>query len=307
MAKLIYLSPSNHGTGQNKCLRPDCYEDKHTRPIAEVCAKYLKNSGFDVIIGKTSQNMATRCQEANSKGASLYVPIHTNAAGASARYLLFMFYQDNAAYRAIYNAVAPFLEAIYPGGVKAHFSARPELTEIKTPKAKTLYCELGFHTNQTDVDSFIHDSESVGKALAQGICKYFDVAFSDGNAPEESPAKSIETIAKEVLAGKWGNGDDRKKRLTAAGYDYAAVQAKVNELMGVKAEVPKTYNRGQAFKLTNCPLYSSSTAANPAGKVTGTYYLWDGKELNGRYRITNAKNRVGVAGQVTGFVKKTDL
>lgn len=59
--------------------------------------------------------------------------------------------------------------------------------------------------------------------------------------------------------------------------------------------------------MTNCPLYSSSAAANPAGRVTGTYYLWDGKELNGRYRITNAKNRVGVAGQVTGFVKKADL
>lgn len=45
-----------------------------------------------------------------------------------------------------------------------------------------------------------------------------------------SSAKSIEAIAKEVIAGKWGNGDERKKRLTAAGYDYAAVQKKVNEL-----------------------------------------------------------------------------
>ena len=39
----IYISPSNHETGQNKCLRSGCYEDKHTRPIAEVCKKYLCN------------------------------------------------------------------------------------------------------------------------------------------------------------------------------------------------------------------------------------------------------------------------
>ena len=39
------------------------------------------------------------------------------------------------------------------------------------------------------------------------------------------------TVAKEVIAGKWGNGEDRKKRLQAAGYDYGAVQRKVNELM----------------------------------------------------------------------------
>lgn len=45
------------------------------------------------------------------------------------------------------------------------------------------------------------------------------------------PQKSAEEIAKEVIAGKWGAGEDRKKRLVAAGYDYATVQAKVNELL----------------------------------------------------------------------------
>ncbi len=45
-----------------------------------------------------------------------------------------------------------------------------------------------------------------------------------------TPTKSITEVAKEVLAGKWGNGDDRKKKLEAAGYNYSQVQAKVNEL-----------------------------------------------------------------------------
>ena len=43
--------------------------------------------------------------------------------------------------------------------------------------------------------------------------------------------KTVEELAKEVLEGKWGNGDDRKNRLTSAGYDYNAVQARVNELV----------------------------------------------------------------------------
>lgn len=43
--------------------------------------------------------------------------------------------------------------------------------------------------------------------------------------------KSIEQIAREVIAGKWGNGSVRKTKLTAAGYDYKAVQKKVNELI----------------------------------------------------------------------------
>lgn len=45
----------------------------------------------------------------------------------------------------------------------------------------------------------------------------------------KEPRKSVDVIALEVLAGKWGNGSDRKQKLEAAGYDYAAVQDAVNQ------------------------------------------------------------------------------
>ena len=53
-------------------------------------------------------------------------------------------------------------------------------------------------------------------------------------APTPTPAptlKSIEVVAQEVLDGKWGSGDTRKQKLTAAGYNYDAVQKKVNEIL----------------------------------------------------------------------------
>ena len=53
--------------------------------------------------------------------------------------------------------------------------------------------------------------------------------LASGNAAP-APTKSVDEIAKEVLEGKWGNGADRQNRLTAAGYNYSQVQAKVNEL-----------------------------------------------------------------------------
>ena len=46
--------------------------------------------------------------------------------------------------------------------------------------------------------------------------------------------KTVEEIAKEVLAGKWGNGAERKQRLTDAGYNYDTIQARVNELVAQK-------------------------------------------------------------------------
>ena len=57
-------------------------------------------------------------------------------------------------------------------------------------------------------------------------------------APSTPAKKSIEEIAKEVINGKWGNGQDRKNRLEAAGYDYSQVQTKVNELCGAKPQAP---------------------------------------------------------------------
>lgn len=46
-----------------------------------------------------------------------------------------------------------------------------------------------------------------------------------------APSKSVDTLAREVIAGNWGNGQDRKNRLERAGYDYNAVQRRVNELL----------------------------------------------------------------------------
>lgn len=53
-----------------------------------------------------------------------------------------------------------------------------------------------------------------------------------GKTNETDISKSLEQIAKEVVWGKWGNGAERIKRLTEAGYDYVAVQESVNKLMG---------------------------------------------------------------------------
>ena len=46
--------------------------------------------------------------------------------------------------------------------------------------------------------------------------------------PKPPAKKSVAQLAAEVIAGKWGNGATRKKRLTAAGHNYAKVQAEVN-------------------------------------------------------------------------------
>ena len=49
--------------------------------------------------------------------------------------------------------------------------------------------------------------------------------------PLSTAKKSVEEIAKEVIRGNWGNGQERKDKLAAAGYNYDEVQAMVNKLL----------------------------------------------------------------------------
>jgi N-acetylmuramoyl-L-alanine amidase CwlA len=49
--------------------------------------------------------------------------------------------------------------------------------------------------------------------------------------PQAPKKKSVDEIAKEVIAGKWGNGSDRKRRLQQAGYNYNTIQKRVNQLL----------------------------------------------------------------------------
>lgn len=80
-----------------------------------------------------------------------------------------------------------------------------------------------FTSNPIDKDNFFGDANA-WKAYAG----------ASGSVPAPAPApkpakKSNEQIADEVIDGKWGNGQDRKNRLIAAGYDYQAVQDIVNK------------------------------------------------------------------------------
>lgn len=53
---------------------------------------------------------------------------------------------------------------------------------------------------------------------------------AEAPAEPEKPAYDVDKIALEVLAGRWGNGTARRRRLTAAGYDYRTIQNRVNEI-----------------------------------------------------------------------------
>lgn len=97
--------------------------------------------------------------------------------------------------------------------------------------------------------------------------------YNDGGVskPKETTLKSIDEIANEVIAGKWGVGADRQKKLEDAGYNYKEVQNKVNSLLNKNAAAPIT---------TNGKTVSPAQSRNDA--LAGTYTVTV-DSLNMRY------------------------
>ena len=74
------------------------------------------------------------------------------------------------------------------------------------------------------------DNGMIGKYVVDTDQAFKDFPAIIKNAGKNG-FKNVAEIAKEVILGLWGVGADRKQKLTAAGYDFEAVQRKVNEIL----------------------------------------------------------------------------
>ena len=131
------------------------------------------------------------------------------------------------------SPTADNLYRVQVGAYKNKANAEAQLNRVKA---------AGFDTSMVQVDGMYkiqvgayRQKANADSMMAKLKSASFDafVTTKSGTAASSAPTKkSIDEIAREVIRGDWGNGADRKDRLTAAGYDYEAVQARVNALLG---------------------------------------------------------------------------
>lgn len=83
--------------------------------------------------------------------------------------------------------------------------------------------------------------DRMSNAILDLAGQHYDEFVGGGSppAPPSSGGKSLDQLVSEVLRGDWGNGPDRRNRLTAAGYNYDQVQAAVNARLGGGAPRPE--------------------------------------------------------------------
>lgn len=99
--------------------------------------------------------------------------------------------------------------------------------EVKPEAPKYYRVRKSWDNPKSQIGAFVNLNHAI-TACAAGYTVY---DWNGHAVYGKAQTKSIDTIAREVINGAWGNGSTRKKRLTAAGYNYKAVQKRVNEIL----------------------------------------------------------------------------
>lgn len=218
MAKKIFISPSNQTA--NTYAYGNTTEAVQCGRIGVALETALKRCGFET---KQMQyySMAERVSAANTWGADLYIPVHTNACnGKVSGTRMFYYSTASAGYKAC-QAIFKRLAPITPGTSES-ISAYPSLYEVKNPNAPTAYVEADFHDVPSVAKWIIEHVEDIAEAICQGVCDYFGYTYI---APVTEMAKE-ETATPNVLYhvqvgafAKKDNADALMKRLQEDGYE----------------------------------------------------------------------------------------
>lgn len=218
--------------------------------IAKAAEAELTRHGVKVKMSRTTDENDTlneEIRECNAFNPDLAVDIHNNAGGGDG-VEAFYHYKGGKGFTLavnVLNAVKEIGQNSRGAKTRQNSQGRDYYGFIRDTKAPAIIVECAFVDNKKDMEIIDTAAEraTMGVAIAKGILKTLNIAYVEKNVnnsvenvnkstDEKAPAKKTnEQIAKEVIKGLWGNGAERKNRLTEAGYDAAAIQKIVNKLL----------------------------------------------------------------------------
>lgn len=180
-----------------------------------------------------------------------------------------------------YTVETAILKNVCSMGFRNRGVKRTDFSVIATCKnygVSSALLESCFIDDQDDVDLLVPNIDEFAQKVVDGIAEGFGLKASSGSSTSTSTSKpssgssssskkTISQIAKEVINGEWGNGDTRKKKLEAAGYDYDAVQKEVNKQLGVSTSTGSTSKPSSKKKTVTLPASVSSWRVYPTNKA----------------------------------------
>ena len=306
----------------------------------------LTAAGINVVLTRTADESVSindRCKIANAAKCDYFLSIHRNAATPDAVGNEIWVHSQAVAHvvdkaQKILNAVC--VVAGKNRGVKK--GAAGNYTDYgvnRDTDMPSALLELGFITSDTDNKSFDTHFDAYAKAIAKGVCAVLGVDYKDSQPAPTKPSTGgkiekgdivhfaggkVYASSTATAAASTRSASKCKVTATAPGakhpfhcisedgkgvYGWVDAAA-VGAASGGTVKPEKSYAKGRAIRLSNTVLYGSASAKTAAGRKTGTYYLYDGVEISGRYRITTSAANCGktpTGNYVTGYINKSDI
>ena len=227
MSKKVYISPSDQT--ENRYAWGNTNEHVQCQKIAEAEAAALRRSGVEVKVAAFGTTMAQRCAESNSFGADIHNCVHTNAAnGKVMGTRLFCYAIPGKGYdacKAVFDQLAPLSP-----GTSENIQKNPQLYEVRTPAAPTVYCECEFHDTAEGARWIVEHTTDIGEAIAKGLCKYLGATYVPVKQEAPKPAEPAQSdTLYRVQVGAFAvraNAEKMLVRLKEAGFTGFIVEGK---------------------------------------------------------------------------------
>lgn len=272
------------------------FNDKVTRALQE---RLLQYEGVQVLrvddpTGKTDVSLSERSRKANEWGADIYVANHHNAyQGVWGGHTGTETFTYNGAWGGksannpkeieLAKAVNDAIVAAY--GLRNRGIKKENFHEVREPKCLAVLTEGGYMDSTIDIKVMRDDNKlrQSGTNQADAIAKLYGLKLKgsqEAKKPTPAPvSKTVDQLAQEVIKGLHGTGEARQKRL---GSQYAAVQARVNQILAPNAKpAPKpqgkvSYKEEGFFYTDPRPDNLIYVRDQPSlkGKIVAEYYIY---------------------------------
>lgn len=224
MKKKVFLS-AGHGGKDPGAVANGLKEKDINLHTLLACKSELEKYGVTVVCSRVkdeADDVYQEVNEANASGADIAVSFHANAGGGDG-FEVFYWKGSTDGYE-LSKTIEEHIKAL--GQNSRGVKNGSHLWFIKKTKMTAVLVESFFVDNAKDktIGDTVQEQRAFGVAYAKAILEYLGVNTTVA-------LKTVTAVAKEVISGKWGNGNERKIKLTNAGYDYKAVQAEVNRLL----------------------------------------------------------------------------
>lgn len=181
------------------------------------------------------------------------------------------------------NMAITFCEEVKAAGYHPGIYANPDYVENYFGKEifEKYDLWLAHYTSKKSMEVNMWQYSSKGKV--EGISGNVDMNYCYFDYPaniakvEVKPKKTVEELVEEVLAGKWGDGNTRKAKLTDEGYDYDEVQAAVNKRLEKK--VYHTVERGETLSYIASKYGTTYTAIAKLNNIKNPNMIYQGQKL----------------------------